>query len=276
MIFDNIYKTDINFNKRVIREPVFKHIAPDNLNIYDIVLAYNDGKVWKIIPINVLNKYPIIYDKYFEKYRKSEDKFKYNISNITVSYCPYTSCGLIYFDKFVPTGETYNNNIILAPDDKYIMAQMIGKMFQRKTKTEIPTIIRRNETKIMLFRNAVSKYPDCMFLHFDKDIEPLVSNNYGINKKIHHKIQNKSNMYHSKTLVYGIEYKSQKSNYDNKYTVIVSKDASKNKINSRDINMYSLYFAKMIEKIRNKNGIVIPVYWYAWYGMFPKTKVIKL
>ena len=35
-------------------------------NLTDIVFIYNDGQVWKIVPLEIVKYYPVIHDKYYE------------------------------------------------------------------------------------------------------------------------------------------------------------------------------------------------------------------
>lgn len=277
---NNMHKIDINLKKRIIKHPKFN--TNINLDITDTIMAYNDGKVWKIIPLDVLLRYPIIYDKYYD--RTNTKKGHYIISDITITYCPFSGCGMVYFGKFVPTNKVYNNNIVLTDkNNNNILVQMTGRMYNKQLKQIEYGFLRREEAKIFTLRNAISKYPDCLFLTHSTNIHlgPIVEHNYTKNEKIIYPLKYTSTKYHPKTLVYGIEYKSRYSENtenDNKYSVIVSDDASKDKINSRDYNKtkYNVYFSKMMDKIRERGGIIIPSYWFAWYNMFPNTKVIKL
>src|SRR5690606_21014491 len=81
-----------------------------------------------------------------------------------------------------------------------------------------------DEIKIMTLRNAISKYPDCLFIDFNKIslIEPLTDKEYFKNKNILYPVDKFSEKYHPKTLIYIIEYKSQKQN-KLKYTVLIPK-----------------------------------------------------
>jgi len=228
--------------------------------------------------LSILKRYPIIFDKHYDQIKRKKGKFI--ISDVTVTYCPYTGCGVIYYGKYIPTGEVYNNNIILADNgnNNNIMSQMMGILYDRKTKKKTHDIVRREEAKIMILRNAISKYPDYVFLKQSKDVDPLVSETYYDNNTILYPIAYSSSKFHPKTLVYGIEYKSSDMEYKNKYSVIVSDDASKEKTNSRDLkkNKYTQYFDKMMEEIRLRGGVIIPALWFAWYGMFPKSRIVKL
>lgn len=56
--------------------------TPKTLGLNDIILVYNDGISYKSIDINVFNKEPIIYDKFFE------GETYYDIS---ITHCPSCS-----------------------------------------------------------------------------------------------------------------------------------------------------------------------------------------
>ena len=283
MIFSKIYKTDIKFENRVIDNPKFSSLSQDtSLSLIDPVIAYNDGKVWKLVPLKLLTSYPVIYDQYYDQIKTRGGKLI--ISDITVTYCPFTSTVIIYFGKYTPTGELYNNNIILSPntDKDKIIVQIQGLEYSRTSKEKTNSFIRRDEVKIMTLRNVLGRYPDCLFLHHQPNatlLAPIVETSYTLNNKILYPIEHFSKKYHPKTLVYGIEYKSNKIEYDRKYTVIVPDDATKDKSNSYNLKLNKIdeYFNPvMMEKLRDKGGIIIPCYWFAWYGMYPNSKVIKL
>jgi len=278
MLVDKIHKTNINFDNRIIKKPKFVYHIPSDIKLSDTIFVYNDGKRWKLISLSTLKRYPVIFDKYYDQIKTKKGKFI--ISDITVTYCPYTGCGVIYYGRYIPTGEVYNNNIILAESNNNdnIMSQMMGILYERETKKQTHDIVRREEAKIMILRNAISKYPDYVFLKQKEAIDPLVSETYCHNNTILFPITHSSSKFHPKTLVYGIEYKSSDMEYKNKYSVIVSDDASQDKSNSRDLkkNKYEQYFDEMMEEIRTRGGIIIPALWFAWYGMFPKSRVVKL
>ena len=264
MDFDNIQKTNINCN-RIIKNPKYVLAVPNNLNISDIVVVYNDGRLWKIVPLDTALSHPIIYDKYYENDGNI-------VSDISITYCPYTSCAITYFGKYKLTNKVYNSNIILENNKNY-MVQMLGVLYSKYNKI-IPSIIRREEVKIMTLLNALTRYPDCLFLHYTVKMNPLVNKEYLTNDKIMYRINKLSDRFHPKTLLYGIEY----INNIKKYSAIMGDGANKNKHNSRDYNKnkFNIYFVKMMDEIRERHGIVYPVYWFAWYAMFPNTRVIKI
>lgn len=270
----------INLDDRIIKDPIFTSIIPEDLTLDDIVLTYNNGKNWKIIPIDILLKYPIIHDTYYDQTNTRNGKLI--SSNITLVFSPYSFASIIYFSKIIPTNELYKDNLVLITSDGNYKFNQLEHIIYSKSGERINKFIRRHEAKIMIMRNVMNKYPDCFYLDtksYKNNIEMIVQKDFMTNKFTYSDLEYQSNIYHPKTFVYGIEYKSSDVDYDNyKYSVIVSDDAHKDKPNSFDlrINKYEKYFDEMIDKIREKQGIIIPCFWYSWYNMFPKSKVIKL
>ena len=252
---------------RIIETPKF--YLQTNIKLSEVVLVYTNGKKWKIVPLSVLVRYPVIYDKYYD--RQETNKGKYIVSDISVTYCPYTGTGVVYYGKYKPTNKIVNGNMVLS-DDTHEIVQLTGKQINNKNSP----LIRRDEVRIMIMRNALSKYPDALYLHRDFDKDPIVPLSYYTNTDLLHDLKHTSTKYHPKTFVLGIEYKN--SNHDTKYSVIVGDDAQKNKTNSRDLNKnkYENYIDQQMTNIRERGGIIIPTLWFAWYAAYPKSKIVKL
>lgn len=279
---DLIIENKYNYKNRYINDPIFTPIIPKEYELNEPVIVYYNGIKYKIIPQKFMMKFPIIYDKYYTSDITSSSNtrvIKPNTgytSDITVSYCPYTASSIIYFEKYVLTNKIFNSNIILQnmDDNNKLIVQLSGLSLYKSTND----FIQRGEIKIMTLRNAISKYPDSSFLDISKyKKKELLKQSYNINNEILYPLLYNSSEYHPKTLIYGIDYISKKDS-GAKYSAIVSKDASKNKVNNIDIikNGYDIYFNKMMENIREKGGVVIPCFWFAWYAMHPETRIIKL
>ena len=277
MNLKNLIKTDIRFDDRIIKEPNFiQLINVNDISLQDPVVVYNDGRKWKFIFLDILKSYPIVFDKYYEKFKTNG---KLLVSDITLTYCPYSSSVLIYFGKYKPTGEVYNNNLIISDNSNSFIIQLSGIEYTRIDKKRTNKIIRRAEAKIMTLRDVLTMYPDSKYLEFMNDKNPVLPKKYSLTHQLNYPNDKYNKDYHPKTLVYGIEYLSSNTKFDLKYTVIIPKDAKKNKVNSYNIkeNKIDDYFnPKMIEKIRDKSGVIIPCYYFVWMSMFPKTKIVKL
>ncbi len=293
---DLIVDSKYNYKNRYIKDPIFVPRIPNEYELNCPVIVYHNGRKHRIISRELMMRYPIIYDKYYDPVsaQASDSTNTGSISDITVTYCPYTSSSIIYFGFFIMTDKIFNSNIILQNMDNpdKIVVQLTGLILKRSSIRPNPSlkdgniyspntkdmVIRKSEIKIMTLRNAISKYPDSTYLDISQyKKRELLDDSYNCNKEILYPLTNSSSEYHPKTLVYGIEYLSKKDG-SKKYAAIISKDASKNKVNSVDVikNGYDKYFYEMIDNIREKGGIVIPCFWFAWYAMHPETKVHKL
>lgn len=199
-------------------------------------IVYFDGRKYKAIPLYILLKYYIVYDKYYE------DDIEYDI---TISLCPFSLSSVVYFGKWTVHENKSNNNIILELDDTLIQ-QIDGTLLS----SENNMYVRKNETKIMLTHNVLIKYTDPLFFHFFQK------------EKYKYKLSNQ--------IIYGIIYSSSKSD-ETKYTAIVGKNSL-----DYDFNGYDIYFHKMASKIREKGGFVVPCYVNEWINRYPKSKIINL
>ena len=259
---------------RILKNPSFTNNSNKKLKLSDVIILYNDSKDWKIIPLNIFMMYPLIYDTYYETQKNNKNI----MSIISVYVCPYTLFSAVYFNEFVLNNQIYNNNLTLidANDNDILFIPIVNETHSIAAETLLPNkYVRRNEIKFMTLRNAISMYPDAMFIDLKQInmIEKLVPNDYITNDNILFKAFPFPNKYKPKTLIYVIEYKSKKIN-KYKYSVIIPKT------NTFDIvkNGFDIYFDNMIEQIKNKGGIIYTCYWFAWSGINEKDtyKIITL
>lgn len=259
---------DYKLEDRIIKDSTFLPTSPESMSLQDKIAVYNDGVGWKVIPLDILMRYVVIHDKHFDRVKNK--KGENVVSDISVTFCPFTFSTVIYFGKYAPTNKVYKGNIVIKDLDKdKLVPQMIGSKF-----------VRKKEVRLMTLRNVVSNYPDCTYLDIKNlDMPNIVKEEYLANKEIIYPFDNVSDKFHPKTLVYGIEYKSKDVKVeDYKYSVVVGSDGSVEEANSFDYvkNGYDVYFDSVIDKIRDKGGVVIPCFWFGWVGMHPDVRVIKL
>lgn len=218
----------------------FVNIPNKKQKLNSPVVIYNDGIKYKIIPLFVFKKYPIIHDIYYRIKNKQGEV-------ISIYVCPNTLFSAMYFGNYMPIKKTYHDNLIISNNDISFIP-IINECIS------MDCIVQRNEIYIMTFKNALFLYPDAIFMqitHFDFDISfELID-----------------------TLIYVIEYKSKKQN-KYKYTILVPH------INSFDIikNKYKKYIGKMGEMLKNKGAIIYPCYLNYWYNSHNEKshKTIKL
>jgi len=260
---------DIKINIEHINRPKFQTKFSKNYKLTDLFAIYNDGKIWKAVPIDILLRTVIIYDKYFENDQ---------VFDMTITLCPYSLSAVCYIGKYKFVDKIYKNNIVLSKinNDDHIMSQFLGRMYSINGKKYIDKIVRRLEIKILPFRLCLSKYPDCYFLQNRIKEKYVLPKTYYQNSKLIYS-KDYDHKFHPKTLVYVINYKS-KTNFENKFTVLVPKNASKNKITGNHFRNdgFEKYISKMINRIRDKGGIILPIFWFAADQLLSKKKTILL
>lgn len=256
---NNLEDLKYDMANRVIYNPVFTNFDK-SLKLNDIVILYNDGMHWKAIPQKIMLSYPVIHDKY-------EDN-----KVITIYSCPFTLFSCVYFGEYMPGNSVYNNNLTLNNKDILIIP-ILGNVYNKDSMTIMETFIRKGEVKIMSLRNAISMFPDILFINTESinKKESLIDSDYMKDKIVKYSHADYSDKFHPKQIIYVIEYYSKKKN-GYKYTAIIPKN------NILDIakNKFLQYFNKMIDKIRDKGGHIYSCYWFAWDATHNNFKTIEI
>lgn len=255
-----------NLQGRTYMINAFSDFAPKKIKLNDIVVCYNDGIKWKVVPLNIMNQYPILYDEYHEN--NSDVRII-----VTIYVCPYTLFSCIYFGKYELHDKMYNNNLTLVNTDNNIwVIPILNKVYSLSTDENINMYLRKGEVKILSLKNVVYMFPDSLFIDITaiKKKKNIVNENYLTDGHLLDNDLTKKKI-NGKQIIYVIEYKS-KNGSDYKYSVIIPKN------NSFDIvkNGFETYFHNMVEKIRIKGGIIYPCLWFAWKENNIKSKIIEL
>ena len=275
---ENLISINNNMKDREFEFPTFIPNSNSKIKLSDPVILYNNGINWKLIPLEIFLMYPLIHDVYYDTQKNPQN----NITTpILIYVCPYTLFSSVYFTKLTLNDYVYNNNItLIEPKDNLLYIPIKNEFYDYKSNEKVSKYIRRNESRLMTLRNAISMYPDTLFIDMQKIdiISPLVSSNYLMNNHIPYETLSYPKNHPAKKIVYIIEYKSKKINHY-KYSIIIPDDPQQ-KINTFDIvkNGFNDYFSKMIKKIRDKGGIIYTCYWFSWSGIHKKEnyKIITL
>lgn len=255
---DKLKDSEYDLKGKILERPEFASMAP-NIDLGDPIIVYSNGDQYRVVPLELFTKTPLIYDQYFDKIRK---KNKNIISDITIAFCPFSMSSVVYFGRYELTNNLYQNNLVMrdVKNSDHLVTQLDGKIYSETDNIRIFERLRKGEAKIMTLRNAITSLPDCTFLQETKEIrdqEPIP-------------LKNKSQ------IVYGLEYLSSRveNSEDNKYTAIVPKDGK----NKYDIQKNGIkdYLDGMIEKIREKGGIIVPSSEEAWLQFHPDSKKLEL
>lgn len=271
--------------------PNFLHIKDTKFKLQDMVMTFYNGQNNIIISLKTLQKYLIINTKYY---------FDNHEQDITITFCPYSSAIVIYYDKFELTDQIINNNIVLKHGiNNYLINQLSGSLINAKG-----CYLKKISNRILTIRQMLSSYIDCLYLQDIKDNSTnkknknnklvkdnknnkLVKdnkNNKLIVNNINNKLFNDNNeqdkkllydkdninfVYDSELIIYGIEYISSKSNKcsDTKRTAII---CNKN----YNYDNYKKYLKKYEEKLIEKNAIIYPCKFKSWISFFPDSKII--
>lgn len=221
----------------------FSVYPASNLKLKEPVLVYSDGRTYKIVRLSYMNVKKMIHDVYYDSARHDKEMNLIPIP-ITVIFDPKTCYSIIFFGTYNVVDNEESLLTVVSEDNP------LNKIIPIKYDG---TSIRRAEVKIMTLRNAISKYPDCLHLE-SKKIKPINNDKLDIG--------------------YSIEYISKKKGTIKRTIVVPEKnidpyfDIQKNRIET--------YLDKMIEKIRDKNGVVAPVSVQYYIKLFPGVKIVEL
>jgi hypothetical protein len=263
----NFINVPFDLKNRQLNNPIFTNFNQKGTRLTDPVVCYNDGRQWKIVPLKIALMYPIIQDNYYTNLKEKQD-----ITSSTVFICPYTLFTAMYLGDYQLHNQIYVTSLTITKrdDPDKIIIPIINKTFSYSQNIYPDNDFIREQTKIMTLRNAITQFPDCLFLNTKKIdmIHPIVDYDYLFDKTVHFDLKSIK----KKLLVYVIEYKSKKIVDGYKYAVIVPK---KNTFDL-DQNGFGDYYEKMIEKIKYKNGFVFPCFLFAWESMGIKSKMVRL
>lgn len=242
----------------------FSSGTSDELKLNDQILIYNDGTYWKIVPLKICLMYPIIYDTY----DNNDQTFQ-----ITIIVCPITLISVVL--KGIFTFDTYNNLTMIVKDkNENIMPIDVGY------KIDTNYIIyqnKRSDAKLMVLRDAIMFAPDALILKLkNKPIKTIIPAEYYTNEiDIYGNMLN--TLIHPKTLVYVIQYKSNKTNNE-KISIILGKDSQKDTVTGFNLKQSGVtsYFMKKQHKIIHEEGFLLPTLWYVSKDMYPSAKIVYL
>lgn len=267
----------LDFSGRILKNSETQiQISISNIKLNTKVLIYYNGSDFIAVPFNILEIYPIIWTKYIEY--DSEQKV-IGESDISIVLCPYsmTSCaiqGNMLISKYI------ENNVIVLQDDKGELVDIVYGNY--KSRQSIKP--KRWETKLANFRSVMSMYPDCKILEIaktKKQLNPMLNlNDYLKTETILFPLSKTfENIYHPKTLVYVIQYKSSKTLEEtSKVAIIIGKNSSKKQssgFNFIESEIYQ-YFESFEKQIIEKQGYVISALWFVCSSIYPNAKIIDL
>lgn len=243
----------------------FESYDHNNTNLEDNVILYNCGNSWKVIPLNLMLSYPIIYDTYLY------DDEKYDI---TIVVCPITLRCVMFKGIF----EFYDyENLSMFLTDKDEKEYLPIDLNKKIDKNFVIEENKRIEVKIMTLKNAILYANDIFFIKTKEKINFIINEDYYNDSKDIYGNEMKYNSVHPKTLVYIVNFESQ-TNKNKKIAVLIGNDYSKNKVSGYDVIKSKLndHLMKYRSKIIKKDGYIMPILWYIAKELYEKEKLVYL
>lgn len=264
-------KYNKSFSNRILNQSMYKFSSKSNLLLKDKIVAYNNGINWRIVPLDIFLRYPVLHDKYFEN-----DK---NIGiPITIAVCPFTLASCVFEGTYYPSEYLLHSSLVLTDIESNLLPIITGHSINPNGDSNK---IKRWECKIKIFRNAISDYPDCQFINININLEKsILEDDYYYNNII--EFPNKRNFIdesniHPKTLVHILQYKSSKT-LSQKNVIIVGSDANPTIPTGFDVRKSGLLdYIKIMEfKLKEKSSFMIPILWFSYKNFYPNAKIIQL
>jgi len=235
---------------------------PENYNLSDHVVVYSSGNLWRIVLLDIMTSYPLLYDTY----TNNEQSYL-----ITLVVCPKSLRAIVFKGTFTIKNYEDNKMFLTDSNDNILPIDLAVKI--NKQNITLPN--RRSEVKIMTLKNAIITVPDATFIVTDK---PFVKQNVYYSDMLDF---NSSiipeNLIHPKTLIYVIQYKSHKSD-DDKYSIVIGKNFSKDAVTGYDFKNdgYISYFTEFQNKIINREGYVFSCLWYIAKADYKNSRIIYI
>jgi hypothetical protein len=239
---------------------------PEHYKLTDNVVLYCVGSRWRIIQLNVMLIYSILYDKYIT------DDNKYDI---TLVVCPRSLRSVVFKGHYKI--KLYDDDkMILEDEEKNILPIDLSVKIDKKNSI-LPS--HRSEVKIMTLKNAMMLSPDASYVILKKNKQKKVKKigSYYGDSKDYNESEINDGFINPKTLVYIIQYKSQKKD-EEKYSIVVGKNANKERASGYDFkkNGFIEYFTKFQEKIINREGYIFPCLWYVAKKDYENARVVQI
>lgn len=261
-------KHGLDMKNRFLSENDYSFETDSNIMMKNEILAYHDGIKWKVIPLDLIKKYPVIHDKYYD----DVDDTTYPIS---ISLCPFTLSCSVFYGTYTPSEYIINSSLILTNAQNDLLPIISGSSTD---PNGITSRVKRWECFIKIFRNAITDCPDCVYMKCsDHKFNDILDPNYYIDTKLAYPIPKSPDIIHPKTLVYVLQYKSLKTK-ENKYTILVGKNATTDYptgYNTKESGVTD-YIDKMDFKLSERSVYMMPILWCAWINFFPYSKIVRL
>ena len=252
---------------RILHKTDFEYSSDtDKIKLSNKIVLFNNNQYYCAIPLSYCLTYPIIYDKFTTVNNK--------IIDVSIVVCPLTLHAIILegLYEFV----TYENDVFILRDVNDINSVVPININLKLQSNNFIQNIKRFEIKILTLKSAILYVPDMLFLTTNKPIEYIINLDYYTDTL---DIDNKEidSLIHPKSLVYVIHYKSFNDDVE-KNSILLCKDINENEFSGYDTKKSKLfdYIDKYQNKIIEREGFLIPVFWYYAKNIYPDAKIIYI
>jgi hypothetical protein len=225
---------------------------PDiELNLDDIMVCYSDGKNVKVIPLDVMKCYPLLYD------------VNENNKILSLVVCPFTLAACVYEGKCKLTQHI---------EKSCLMIELEGDVFNL---IDNPFNFRRHQVIYKPLRQVFKDNIHAEYLKLIKKspgrqlVDQVTKDYYESDKLLYDDVT--ESVINNKLLVYVINYTSSKTQTV-KHTILVGRHYTDKKY---DTGIYD-YLEKNEEKINEKLGFIMPMLWFATRLFYKDAKILLL
>lgn len=263
-VFNNILTKDDYIS---IIDDIYKYY-----NLKDNIVCFFNGKKWNLVHLKAMLTYPILY---FDFWSEKDETTYVN----TLLVCPITLRAIIYKGK-IKIIDIINDRLYLlntdTNDEFFMDMPYTGHKDAQGSEKNIKSHIKRVEVKIVILRDVYIFANDPNYVKVNKPIDTIIKIDYYTNRLT----PNGDVLYntlHPKTLVYIVQYFSRKiSKY--RYSVIVGKDVSRDKISGYDYKKSQIwaYLDRYKREFIQKRAYIYTCFWYAIQKLYPDARIIIL
>ena len=254
---ENIKNNDINSKEFEISK-----IVPDNYNIDDNVILYNNGINNKVLLLN--NMINLIKIKDIFVLNKKKEDITIILNPITLNTCGYF--GEINITKFNEDGS------LMLKKNKYEFK--MGDEFYT-INDDLKNKLKRIQIGILKLKDVFKNYFDPVYIILKKKLKNIFDQKFYTNNRDHFNKLIKERI-HPKTLVYILQYTS--TSGKKKVTILVGKDANSSTPSGYNFekSKFNIYFNEYKEEIYKKKSFIFPMFWYYAKIQFNESKIIFL
>lgn len=242
-------------------------IAADKANYLlatDSVLGLVINNKAKAYPVKILNWHEIVND-----------------NNVVISYCPLCGTGMAFKSNgmdFGVSGLLYNSDMLLYDrQTESLWSQIMSQAISGSQKGKKLEMLVVEHTSWLNWKN---KYPDTLVLSnrtgFSRDYSTSPYGQYNTSKKLYFPVSKRSQIFHPKEKIIGVELKGQFKAYAFSELRQSNTSLIKDTFSNQQLEIqFNAQHQSATIKANGKNIPATTAYWFAWFAFHPKTEIYR-